>query len=140
MGRRLADIRRDILQQHGVESVQVSKSKKQVRRRPEPVSRVSPKLKTKHMLYLEYKYGESIELILTAGSLYAVGKRLGIDRSTISRWRKRLGLIYSPTNLPPCKGCQLVDVICQSTGTCHILTRSHASEELIVIKSKEVLS
>jgi len=139
MGRRLADIRRDILNQHGVESIQVSKSKKQVRKRPEPPTRIPNHLKTKHMRYYELKFGQSIEILLTEGSLYKVGNTLNLDRSTVSRWRKRLGLVYSLSNLPSCKGCQLMDVICQSTGTCHLLTRSQASEELIVMKSKEVL-
>jgi len=40
------------------------------------------------MRYLELKYSQSIEDILASGSNYELEKQLGVDFTTISKWRK----------------------------------------------------
>ena len=44
--------------------------------------------KTNLMKYVELKHGGKIEELLYPGSIYEVAKRLGIDYSTVSKWRK----------------------------------------------------
>jgi hypothetical protein len=44
------------------------------------------------MRYLELKYSQSIEDILSSGSNYELESRLGVDFTTISKWRKLIRL------------------------------------------------
>ncbi|KKL04837.1 hypothetical protein LCGC14_2612060 [marine sediment metagenome] len=48
--------------------------------------------KTLAMHLLEQLHGKTIEELIGTGEVRDVGKALGIDYSTISRWRERLGL------------------------------------------------
>lgn len=59
-----------------------------------PVPKFSPDGKTLAMRVLEQQHGKSIEEIIGEGSLDEVVKRLDgtLDRSTVSKWRKKLGL------------------------------------------------
>ena len=54
---------------------------------PEPDS-----LKTLAMWRLEVRFGMSIEELLQMGNLVETAQVLGIDQSTVSLWRLRLGL------------------------------------------------
>jgi transcriptional regulator with GAF, ATPase, and Fis domain len=47
--------------------------------------------KTPMMKYLEYKHGKTIEELLQ-GSLADCAKRLGTNRTTVAKWKRRLGL------------------------------------------------
>ena len=49
--------------------------------------------KTWLMKYLEKEHGQSIEELMTGGTLAEVAKRLSIDVATASRWRERLELV-----------------------------------------------
>ena len=49
--------------------------------------------KTAAMLLVESELGQPLERILTSASRGKVAKRLGLDKSTVSKWRKRLGLV-----------------------------------------------
>jgi hypothetical protein len=64
--------------------------------------------KTAKMMYLEMKYGVSIEDTLLTGSLNFVVKTYGgeVDRSTVSKWIKKYKMRYSADNLPSCDGCK----------------------------------
>jgi hypothetical protein len=134
-------LRRLIVQEHGVEVVQPQPgAHREIRRRRTPPGRVPDSKKTTLIRYLELKHGESIELLLLNGSLRSVADKLGVSHGIIRVWRAQFNLNWSLTNLPSCDGCLLKDIVCQTTGTCHILTRSHADESLIVLKAKGVLS
>ena len=49
--------------------------------------------KTAAMLLVEAELGQPLERILTSASRGKVAKKLGLDKSTVSKWRKRLGLV-----------------------------------------------
>ncbi len=48
--------------------------------------------KTLAMRLIEARLGEPIEELLMRGSIKQVGEELGIDETTVSKWRLRLGL------------------------------------------------
>ena len=52
----------------------------------------TPNSKTLAMRLLEKQFGQSIESLIKEGSLAEVAKTLGIDESTVSLWRLRLGM------------------------------------------------
>jgi len=93
-------------------------------------------LKTPHMKYLEMGHKKPIEQLLLAGSLSMVAKKLDIDRSTASRWIKKLNLRYSETNLPSCDGCSRYRKSCE-VGLCPILI-DIGRWDLVNLKQKEM--
>lgn len=46
--------------------------------------------KTPLMRFLEVRYSDNIVNILSSGSLNYIEKKYGIDRTTASKWRKRI--------------------------------------------------
>ncbi|KKM68077.1 hypothetical protein LCGC14_1464460 [marine sediment metagenome] len=48
--------------------------------------------KTALMMLLEIQHSTTIDQLITGQSIKRVGKALGIDHSTVSKWRKRLDL------------------------------------------------
>jgi len=113
---------------------------RQLRSTP-PISQVPDKLKTDKMRILEIRYGKPIEVLITGGSLREVAREYGIkSHNLVSKWKNRLGLNWSESNLPNCYNCTLMDIICQTTGTCHVLMRSRSKELLILLKQKDVLN
>lgn len=78
-------IRRDLLAGRGLERT----GKGHIEPVPTPSS--DPR-KTLIMTLLEDKHGLPMETLLIAGTLEEVGDTLGVDQSTVSKWRKRLGL------------------------------------------------
>lgn len=46
--------------------------------------------KTTMMRLLEMRFGQRIERLLATGTIYEAAKRLGIDATTVSKWRKRI--------------------------------------------------
>ena len=44
--------------------------------------------KTNLMRLIELKFHNTLDKLIFTGSIYAVGKRLGVDASTVSKWRK----------------------------------------------------
>ena len=111
---------------------------------PNPIKKmpIAPKsyFKTPSMRLAEAKLGMPIEEILQMGSLSQIVKLLDgeIDKSTVSRWIKRLKLRYSATNLPSCYNCQHRTDKCD-IGLCAILW-DREEWELVLIKRKEVMS
>ena len=96
--------------------------------------------KTTMMELLELKHHKLIRELLLAGSLSVVAKKLGVDASTVSKWKKKLKLVYTAGNLPQCDGCpqyqhhqQLCDV-----GLCTILYELELYD-LIPLKQKELM-
>lgn len=48
----------------------------------------SPFPKTKLMKYIELKFGGRLETLIANGTIYELERSLGVDASTISKWRK----------------------------------------------------
>ena len=44
--------------------------------------------KTRLMKYIELKFGDRLENIIFTDTIYALEKKLGIDATTISKWRR----------------------------------------------------
>lgn len=78
-------LRRRILKQRGVELA------KHTRRPITHDDLPAPYHKTRLMKYVELKYSNSLENLIFSGTIYQVGKALGIDPTTVSKWRKQLG-------------------------------------------------
>lgn len=131
-------IRNNLLKERGLVSSQPS-PKKHHRLRLTAFSKVSDKLKTPKMRYLELKYHQPIEKLLLSGSLSIVAKKLGneVDTSTLSRWIKKLKLRYSPGNLPVCDKCKHEQTQC-SYGACIILMDLELWE-LTLLKKNQML-
>jgi hypothetical protein len=81
----IAQLRRQILSGRGVKPAKRTKRLQTVDEQPD----IFPK--TPKMKMLEYKYHIKIEVILFDGSLTDVAKFLNgeVERSTISKWRKK---------------------------------------------------
>ena len=85
---RPSDIRKRILKQRGVEF-------KKHTRKPAHVSELqSPYHKTRLMQLVEHQQGQRLELLIYTGTIYDVEKRLGVDASTISKWRKLIDAAF----------------------------------------------
>lgn len=97
--------------------------------------------RTTLMKYLENKYHVNISDVLLSYSLDKAVKVLGneVDRSTLSRWAKRLKLRYSKDNLPNCTNCKHGDSICHQGGVCYVLV-SHELYDLVLLKREEMLN
>jgi hypothetical protein len=78
-------IRQKILKQRGIAGFQP-----QTRQLIEFGEQESTIPKTHLMRYLELKHNKSIEELLDSGSNYELEKKLGVDFSTISKWRKMI--------------------------------------------------
>jgi len=75
-------IRKKILQQRGVELQKHT-------RKPityDDLPSLYPK--TRLMKYIELKFNAKLEDIIFTGTIYELEKKLGIDSTTISKWRK----------------------------------------------------
>jgi transposase-like protein len=79
-------IRKRILTRRGVEPAKYTRNIKQY------FESDAPFLKTPTMRLLEMKYGVRIEALLLNGTIDELAKKLSIDRSTVSKWRKRIRL------------------------------------------------
>ena len=77
-------LRRRILTKRGIELEKHT-------RRPKPIDEVAaPYHKTNLMKYMELKHKTHIHKLIRGGTIYEVGKRLGLNPSTISKWRKQI--------------------------------------------------
>lgn len=87
-------VRQDILKRHGLEPAKHGQLKPVVKRKASLAGvDLNPKPgKTLTMLLLEAQLGEPIEIILESGTLGTLSRETGLHRSTISKWRKQLGL------------------------------------------------
>ena len=74
-------IRRKILRQRGVTL------EKHTRKPITYDDLPSPYHKTRAMKYIELKFGGRLEDIIFKGTIYEMEKKLGIDATTISKWR-----------------------------------------------------
>lgn len=50
----------------------------------------SPYHKTRLMKYIELKFSTKLEDIIFSDTIYALEKKLGVDATTISKWRKAI--------------------------------------------------
>jgi len=78
----ISKIRRQILKQRGVELAPHTKEPLQYADAPAPYH------KTPLMKFIELKFQDKIENLIFNGTVREVGKRFGVDYSTISKWRK----------------------------------------------------
>lgn len=78
----LKEIRQQILKQRGVEFKKLSKKVIPVTEIPTSYT------KTNLMKLLELKHNDTIENLIMKGTIYEVERRLDIDASTVSKWRK----------------------------------------------------
>ena len=87
-------VREDVLRRHGL----VPDKGKGLKPKPKRTASLvgvdlnRPEGKTLTMLVLEAQLGEPIEVILESGTLGTLSRELGLHRSTISKWRRQLGL------------------------------------------------
>ena len=82
MGIPLSEIRRRILRQQGIEF-------KKLTRKPVTFDRLpSPYKKSRLMQLIELRHGKRLDDIIFKGTIYEVEKLIGVDASTISKWRK----------------------------------------------------
>lgn len=44
--------------------------------------------KTRLMQFVELKFGERLENLISSGTIYELEAKLGVDATTISKWRK----------------------------------------------------
>ena len=79
---RTANIRNRILKHRGVELAKHTRAPTTYDDMP------SLYHKTKAMKYIELKYNDKLENLIFTGTIYDTGKRLNVDYSTISKWRK----------------------------------------------------
>lgn len=77
-----ASIRKKILKQRGVELAKHTRRPMTYDERPSLI------VKTQLMKYIELKYGDTLENLISNGTVRATAKRLHIDYSTVSKWRK----------------------------------------------------
>jgi len=84
------DLREQILKEHGLISHQKAKGKG--KRLVTHLPTMLTGSKTILMELLESRHKKDIRELLITGSLTVVAKNLGIDFTTVSKWKKRLGL------------------------------------------------
>tara|TARA_Y100000310_G_C20653118_1_gene800566 strand:+ start:487 stop:726 length:240 start_codon:yes stop_codon:yes gene_type:complete len=53
---------------------------------------IQPIPKTPMMLLVEARTGQDIKVLIQSGKVRDIAKRLGVNYSTISKWRKMLGI------------------------------------------------
>ena len=81
---RPSDIRRCILKQRGIEFKKLSRKSVSIE------ETLSLYKKTNLMKLLELRHKEKLESLISRGTIYEVGKRLGVSGAVISKWRKRI--------------------------------------------------
>ena len=135
------DLRESILKERGLSTVHKEhKSRRQYK--PSIKIRVDPRLKTHHMLLVEAKCGRLVEdILLNTGSFSNIVKEIAkcgvaINYTTISKWRKKLGLTFTESSLPSCQGCLEHTDICDA-GVCNLLYKLQLWE-LITYKKSEI--
>lgn len=86
-------VRKTVLARHGLRERKYRGPELDVREPPrlELVTDGNP-AKTPLMRRIERQYGIRIEEVLVSGSLTQVAEALDIDFTTVSKWKKRLGL------------------------------------------------
>lgn len=76
-----AEIRKQILKQRGIEF-------KKHTRKPVSVDQLPvPYKKTRLMQLIELRHSKRLEDLIFKGTIYDVEKKLGVDATTISKWR-----------------------------------------------------
>ena len=79
---RPSDIRKRILKQRGIEFKRLSRKPVSVEELPAPYE------KSILMKLIELRFKTHLEDLIFEGTIYEVEHRLGVDASTISKWRK----------------------------------------------------
>jgi len=79
---RASEIRKKILKQRGVEFKRLS-------RKPVPVEELPSAFpKSTLMRLVEMKFKDKLENLIMEGTIYEVERKVGVDATTISKWRK----------------------------------------------------
>ena len=87
---RQKDLRKQILEERGLVSHQRAKGKG--KRLVTILPTMPTGSKTTLMELLEARHHKDIRELLITGSLTVIAENLGIDFTTVSKWKKRLGL------------------------------------------------
>ena len=82
MATRPSEIRKRILKQRGVELKKHTRKPVSVDQLPAPYD------KTRLMQLIELRFGMRLDDLIFVGTIYEAEKRLGVDATTISKWRK----------------------------------------------------
>lgn len=80
-----SDIRKRILKQRGVELKKLSRKPVRFAQLPTPYK------KSRLMQLVELQFNTRLEDLIFTGTIYEAEKKLGVDASTISKWRKLVG-------------------------------------------------
>lgn len=120
-----------ILKEHNIVPIFQNGKKKTI-----PLSFNTPR--TYAMKLLEIKFGKPIELIISVGTLDEVASTTGVERSTISKWRDKLGINFSEYRLPSCAECTHASYECVSSMHICTLLRMLGRKDLISLKKKEL--
>lgn len=119
------NIKQQILEGRGLKLEQPGKYKhKRLRKRS--ITLLEP-LKTPLMRLLEMEHKLPIEDLIAYGTVEAVANQLKVNKSTISKWRKKLKTKWAEDNLPKCEGCNKATYVC-TQGTCVLLLKSNQPE------------
>ena len=79
---RASDIRKQLLKQRGVEL-------KRLTRKPIPIEETAaPYKKTALMRLTELRFKAKLDDLIFKGTIYEVERALGVDATTVSKWRK----------------------------------------------------
>ncbi|KKM92850.1 hypothetical protein LCGC14_1214220 [marine sediment metagenome] len=79
---RPSDIRKRLLKQRGVELKRLS-------RKPIPLEESpTPYRKTNLMRLVEYRFKAKLDDLIFKGTIYEVERAVGVDATTVSKWRK----------------------------------------------------
>lgn len=92
--------------------------------------------KTAGMLLAEHKLVQPIEELVLGHTESRLAQILGVNKSTISRWRAKVMAAYDRDHLPTCSTCEMASMQCVVSGRCIRLALWPQLQEL---KHKEVL-
>lgn len=82
MVKRLQDIRKQIKRERGISFEPMTRKIISVELQPAPFT------KSTLMRLLESRHKQRIDKLIYTGTIYQVGKKLGVSPSTVSKWRK----------------------------------------------------
>lgn len=142
MGITPADVKRRLLKEAGVTTTKEVGRHRKLKPTTKP-STGGPR-KTPLMRYIEQKTGRTVEDLLLSGSLNHVAGICNkgeaqpiVERTTLSKWIKKLRLRYTKDNLPDCNNCGHYKPACDM-GICTQLMEL-GLYDLIEYKKKEIL-
>ena len=115
----MTDLRRKILKDRGLTVAPSGKGKKRIHTKFVRLTKTEREhLKTPSMKLIELTQGKTVEELLLSDTESALAKKLGVSKSCISKWIKKLQL---RDFIPSCEPCNQADIQCL-LGECKILS------------------